>query len=98
MDRRLIFPTFESPPEEYTKRYFDNMVNMLNVLMVALRSPGEGRQSTLVLTNLPTTDANLEPGSIFQVNGVLYVSVAYRAFVSGVSGTGRVGAVTVTTV
>ena len=98
MDRRLIFPRFENPPQEYTKRYFDNMVNMLNVLMVALRSPGEGRQSTLVLTNLPETDTNLEPGSIFQVNGVLYVSAPYRAFVSGVSGTGRIGTVTVTTV
>ena len=98
MDRRLIFPRFENPPQEYTKRYFDNMVNMLNVLMVALRSPGEGRQSTLVLTNLPETDTDLEPGSIFQINGVLYVSVPYRAFVSGVSGTGSAGSVTVTTV
>lgn len=38
MDRRLIFPRFENPPEDYNKKYFDNMVNMLNVLMVALRS------------------------------------------------------------
>ena len=98
MDRRLIFPRFENPPPEYDRRYFDNMVNMLNVLMVALRSPGEGRQSTLVLTNLPTTDANLEPGSLFEINGALYVSVAYRSFLNGVSGTGRIGTVTVTTV
>lgn len=98
MDRRLIFPQFQKPTENYEKRYFDNMVNMLNVLMVALRNPGEGRQSTMVLTNLPTNDSGLEPGSLFEVNGVLYISVPYRAFASGSSGTGRVGTVTVTTV
>ena len=98
MDRRLIFPQFEKPSENYDKRYFDNMVNMLNVLMVALRNPGEGRQSTMVLTNLPTNDSGLEPGAIFQVNGALYVSVPYRAFASGLSATGSVGSVTVTIV
>ena len=98
MDRRLIFPQFETPPEDYKRQYFANMVSMLNVLMNALRSPGEGRQTTLVLTNLSETDVGLEPGSLFQVNGVLYVSVAYKAFVSGSSATGRVGSVTVTTV
>ena len=98
MDRRLIFPQFEKAPSEYSSGYLNNMVNMLNVLMTALRNPGEGRQTTLVLTNLPENDVGLETGSIFQVNGVLYISVPYRAFVSGVSATGTVGSVTVTTV
>lgn len=98
MDRRLIFPQFQKPTEEYDKRYFDNMVNMLNVLMVALRNPGEGRQSTMVLTNLPTNDSGLEPGSLFNVNGVVHISVPYLAFVAGSAGTGRVGTVSVTTV
>jgi hypothetical protein len=96
MDRRLIFPRFENPPEDYNKRYFDNMVNMLNVLMNALRNPGVGRQTTMVFTDLPTNDSGLEPGALFQVNGVLYVSVANRSFAQGLSGTGRVGSVTVT--
>jgi hypothetical protein len=98
MDRRLIFPRFENPPQDYTKRYFDNMVNMLNVLMVALRSPGVGRQTTMVFTTLPNNDYGLEPGSLFEINGALYVSVVYRAFPNGVSGTGSAGSVTVTTV
>lgn len=97
MDRRLIFPQFEIAPADYRKKYFDNMVNMLNVLMNTLRSPGEGRQSTLVLTNLSNNDVGLEPGSLFEVDGVVYISVLYKSFVSGVAATGAVGTVSVTT-
>ena len=71
---------------------------MLNVLMVALRNPGEGRQSTLVLTNLPTNDSGLEPGKIFVVNGVLRIPLPYSPYVAGVRATAKVGSVTVTIV
>jgi hypothetical protein len=98
MDRRLIFPQFQKASREYDRAYFDNLVNMLNVLMNALRNPGEGRQTTLVLTALPTNDYNLEPGSLFQVDGAVRISVLYKAYVQGVYGTGRVGSVSVTTV
>lgn len=98
MDRRLIFPRFENPPAEYNKKYFDNMTNMLNVLMNALRNPGVGRQTTMTLTNLPTNDYGLEPGALFQVNGQVRISVANLSYAQGVSGTGRVGTVTITTV
>jgi hypothetical protein len=97
MDRRLIFPQFQKATGEYDRKYFDNMVNMLNVLMTALRNPGEGRQSTLILTNLPSNDAGLEPGAIFVVNGVLRVPLVYSPYAAGVSSTGYVGTVTVTT-
>ena len=66
--------------------------------MNALRNPGEGRQSTLVLTNLPSNDSGLEPGSIFVVNGVLRIPLLYSPYVAGVYGTGRVGSVTVSVV
>ena len=98
MDRRLIFPQFQKATGEYYRRYFDNLFNMLNVLMNALRNPGEGRQSTLVLTNLPSNDSGLEPGSIFVVNGVLRIPLLYSPYVAGVYGTGRVGSVTVSVV
>lgn len=98
MDRRLIFPQFQKAVGEYNRDYFDNMVNMLNILMNVLRNPGEGRQTTMVLTALPTNDYDLEPGSLFEVDGVVRVSVLYKAYVQGVYGTGRVGSVTVTTV
>ena len=97
MDRRLIFPRFENPPGDYNKKYFDNMVNMLNVLMVALRSPGVGRQTTMTLTDLPTNDSGLEPGALFQVGGQVRISVANIAYVQGLAATGGVGTVSVTT-
>jgi len=98
MDRRLAFPQFSKAPEEYVPRYFNDMVNMLNALMVSLRSPGEGRQTNLVLTNLPSNDSGLEPGTVFVVNGVLRVSLLYSPYVAGVKATGRVGSVSVTVV
>ena len=98
MDRRLIFPRFENPPPDYNKKYFDNMANMLNVLMNALRSPGVGRQTTMTLTDLPTNDYGLEPGALFQVNGQVKICVRNLAYVQGVLGTGSVGTVAVTTV
>jgi hypothetical protein len=93
MDRRLTFPPFEKPPEAYTKSYFENMINMLNVLTTSLRNPGVGRQTTMTLTALPTNDYYLEPGSFFEVDGVVRVAVLYKAYLKGNSCTGSVGSV-----
>jgi hypothetical protein len=98
MDRRLIFPRFENPPPDYNKKYFDNMANMLNVLMNALRSPGVGRQTTMTLTDLPTNDSGLEPGALFQVNGQVRISVRNLAYADGLSAHVSAGSVSVTTV
>jgi len=96
MDRRLTLPAFGRAPTAYDPMYFNDMVRMLNQMTVALRAEGEGRQTTLVLTNLPTNDAGAELGALFQVNGTVYVSVPYRAYVAGNTATGSVGTVTVT--
>ena len=98
MDRRLVFPQFQKAPLDYQPRYVDNLVNMLNVLMNALRNPGEGRQSTLVLTNLPSNDYGLEAGSLFNIQGAIRISVLYSPYVQGTVATGSTGSVTVTTV
>ena len=98
MDYRIVFPTFPRPPEEYDQRYFQDLTRSLEALVVAIRTPGEGRQTTIVLTNLPTNDVGLEVGTIFQVAGVLRVSMANLPYVTCNSATGRVGSVSVTTV
>ena len=95
MDRRLTLPAFGQAPKEYEQRYLDDIVRQLNQLMVILRSPGEGRNTNIVLTALQNTDYGAEPGTIFEINGVLYVSVLYRAFPIGVKVTGSVGVATV---
>jgi hypothetical protein len=98
MDRRVSFPQFQKAPDAYSSVYLNNLVNMLNVLMNSLRSPGEGRQTTLVLTNLPSNDSGLEPGEIFVVNGVLRTPLLYSPYASGVKATGAIGTVSVTLV
>jgi hypothetical protein len=96
MDYRTVFPTFPRPPREYDQRYFDDLTRALDALVVAIRNPGEGRQTTVVFTNLQDSDYGLEPGTVFEVSGVLHVSLLYASYPRGVSGTGRVGTVTVT--
>lgn len=98
MDRRLNLPVFGNPPNEYSRAYFDDLTRKLDQLMTLLRAPGEGRNTTIVLTNLATADYGLEPGTIFVVGGVLRVSLLNAPYLSGVSASGSVGSVTVTTV
>lgn len=98
MDRRLTLPAFGGAPAVYDQRYMNDLSRLLNQLVSALRSTGEGRHTNIVLTNLPTNDYNAEPGTIFEINGVLYVSVPYRAFVQSLSTTAQVGTVAITTV
>ena len=98
MDRRLTLPTFTRAPEEYSATYLNDLVRMLNQAMTALNSPGEGRQSTLVLTSLPQNDFGLEVGGLYRTGRNIFVVTLDTAVLQGVSATGRVGTVTVTTV
>ena len=97
MDYRAVFPTFPRPPDEYGPRYFQDLARSLEALVAAIRTPGEGRQTTIVLTNLPSSDVGLEVGSVFEIGGVLHISKANQPYIEGVSSTGRAGQVTVTT-
>ena len=96
MDQRVQLPTFPLPGTEYNQRYLADLVNALNRLVIAVRAPGEGRQTTIVLTNLQSNDSGLELGTIFQVDGALHVAVANKAYLAGKSAIGQVGTVAVT--
>ena len=97
MDVRLVFPRFTNPPADYDRKYFADLVRSLDSLVTILQAAGEGRQTTIVLTNLATNDSGLEPGTIFQVEGVLRIPLLYSPYAAGLSATGSVGSVTVTT-
>jgi len=99
MDRRLNLPVFGNAPDEYDRGHLDDISRKLNILIAALRSPGVGRQSSLVLTDLPTSATGLEPGTIYVLgDGILRIARPLNtAYVTGVLAIGRVGAVTVTT-
>lgn len=96
-DFRLQLPVFTSPPPQYSQLYFADLIRALARMGDVLRTPGEGRQSRLVITGLTNNDVGLEPGTLFEVDGVLYVSVLYKSFVAGTSAAGGVGTVAVTT-
>lgn len=97
MDYRIVFPTFPRPPENYNRRYFDDLVRSLDAFVVATRTAGEGRQTTIVLTGLQSNDYGLAPGTMFEVGGALRVSKANLPYLQGVSATGSIGLVSVTT-
>lgn len=97
MSRNLVRPFFPVPPAQYQQIYFAEIVRSFSGYLEQMQNPGEGRNTFTVFTALQTDDYNLEPGSVFQQDGFLKVSLAYKPHVRGVSGTGQVGSVSVTT-
>ena len=98
MDRKNLYPVFSKAPVEYSKRYVDDLARSLNQLVYLLRNPGEGRNTTMVFTDLPTSGYGLEPGSLYHINGVVKVVLEYEAYSIGLQALGSVGTVSVTTV
>jgi len=96
MDMRLIPPVFPRPASTYSEVFMADLVRSLASLVTFIRAVGEGRQTTIVLTNLANNDSGLEPGTIFQVEGVLRIPLLYSPYAAGLSATGSVGSVTIT--
>lgn len=96
MSRNLILPFFPVPPSEYEQQYFAEIVRAISVYMQNMQNPGEGRNTTLVLTSLPSNDQGLEPGALFERDGFVKISKVNSPHVAGLSATGATGSVTVT--
>tara|TARA_R110002072_G_scaffold75529_1_gene177753 strand:+ start:535 stop:828 length:294 start_codon:yes stop_codon:yes gene_type:complete len=97
MSRNLVRPFFPIPPQEYTQGYFDEVIRSFSVYLDQMQNPGEGRHTRLVLTALPNSDQGLETGSLFERNGFVKITIADQPNLLGISSTGAVGSVTVTT-
>ena len=97
MSRNTPSPFFPVPPSQYDQRYFSELVRAFALFIEQQRNPGEGRNTNLVLTNLPTSDFGLEPGSLFQDNGFVKIALSNLAYGTGAPATGSVGTVTVST-
>jgi hypothetical protein len=97
MSNGLAVPLFPNAPLEYDPLYQAEVVRAFSLFLQQMTNPGPLRATTLTLTNLPTDDYWLEPGSLFQVDGVVRVSILNKPYPRGVSARGAVGAVTVTT-
>ena len=97
MTRNLVLPYFPVAPAEYSQRYLDEIVRSFSVYLQQAQNPGEGRNTTIVLTDLQTDDSGLEIGALFQQDGFVKVTLTNTPHVRGSLGTGAVGEVTVTT-
>lgn len=95
--RNVPFPYFPTPPNTYDPRFFYEFLRSFSLYMSAVQNPGEGRNTTIVLTDLQNNDQGLAPGTVFQINGALRVAVLHSAYIPGVQASTAVGAVTVTT-
>jgi len=73
MSRQLVPPNFSLPPDEYDPQYFREMLRSLSQLVVQLQNPGELRGTKITLTDLPTSDIDLEVGALFNDNGTIKV-------------------------
>lgn len=97
MSRSMVVPLFPNAPPTYDQRYMAEVVRAFSIYLQQYQNPGDWRASTLTLTALPEDDYGLEPGAVFQQNGILKVSIQGRPHVRGVSASVAVGTVTVTT-
>ena len=95
--RRLVLPQFPTAPMAYDPKYMAEVVRSFSVFLELFNNPGDARHTELTLTNLQQNDYNLETGALFQQEGVLKIVIANKPHPAGLSGTGTVGSVTVST-
>lgn len=73
MARNQPLPFFPVPPAEYSQQYMSEIVRAFSVALQQIQTPGEGRNTKLVLTNLPTSSTGLEPGSLWNDAGTVKI-------------------------
>lgn len=95
MARNLAAPLFPIPPREYDQRFFHEFIRAFAQYQAQIQTPGEGRNTFTVFTDLQSNDQGLEPGSVFRDgNYFLKVSVKNKPNVGGLAATGQVGQIT----
>ena len=103
MSRNLVLPFFPTPPEEYSQEYMAEIMRSFSVYLTQIQNPGEGRNTGLALTNLQTDDQGLAVGELFNYRdasgmmGYIKIVAADASNLRGITATGGVGSVTVTT-
>ena len=63
--RNVPGPVFPVPPKEYDQRYMAELTRVFALYQQQIQNPGEGRNTTVVLTNVPTSTTNLESGTVY---------------------------------
>lgn len=94
--RKVVRPLFPQAPANYNQNYTAEVVRAFQIFLEQVQNPGDLRATTLTLTNLQDNNQGLETGAVFQVNGILHITLLNQAYPSGLIATGAVGQVTVT--
>jgi len=95
MSRSLVPPRLPQPIGQISVEYMYDLVSTLDLFIQQQNNPGEGRNTKLVFTALPTSDVGLEQGTLYRIGNDVKVSLLNIAGVNGNSGTSSVGSVTV---
>ena len=90
-------PVFPTPTEEYDPAYVADLIRALNFFVDQVGNAGPMRGTTLVLTDLPTSGAQLETGAVYNDNGTLKIVLENIGYASSISAASSIGTVTVTT-
>ena len=93
--RDLASPRLPQPNGELTVDYMYDLVTTLEFFIQQQDNPGEGRNTKIVFTALPTSDVGLEEGTLYRIGNDVKVSLLNIAGVNGNSSTMTLGSVTV---
>jgi hypothetical protein len=93
--RDLASPRLPLPIGEVDQTYIIDLVRALDFFIQQSDNPGEGRNTKIVFTNMPTSDVGLEAGTLYRIGNDVKISLINIAGVDGSSGTATLGNVTV---
>ena len=93
--RNLASPRLPLPIGDVDQTYIVDLVRALDFFIQQSDNPGEGRNTKLVFTDMPTSDVGLEAGTLYRFGNDVKISLINIAGVDGSSGTATLGNVTV---
>jgi len=91
----VVPPRLPQPNGQLSLEYMYDLVSVLDVFIQQQNNPGEGRNTKIVFTALPTSDVGLEAGTLYRIGNDVKVSLLNIAGVDGVSATISLSSVTV---
>jgi hypothetical protein len=94
--QRFRSPALPLAPVEYDQQHMAQLIGALRLYFTQQDSNVPLQMDGLRLLNLPTSGYNLPEGTVFQDGEFLKIVSLNFAYVQGVSGTGSVGSVTIT--
>jgi len=74
MSRKTIVPYFPSPPSEYNQSYFSQVIRAFALFAQQVQNPGEGRFTTVTITNPPTSPTGQEAGTLWIRDGQVLIA------------------------